>query len=68
MAVEENKPSPVQVQKYLEDVDYPASKDDLVKKAQDNGAPDEVVALLRRLPSNEFGSPMALTKAIGTLE
>ncbi len=35
------------VQRYLSGVDYPASGDDLAKAAQGNGAPDDLVEVLR---------------------
>ena len=35
---------------YLIGVGYPASKDDLIKRAEAKGAPDEVLESLRRLP------------------
>ena len=35
--------SPDEAKQYFENVDYPASKDDLASAAEDNGAPDEGV-------------------------
>src|SRR5579884_3539038 len=49
--------SPIQVQKYLKGIDYPASKDDLVNKAQANGAPEEVMRVLQQLPGDRFDGP-----------
>ena len=37
------------VQRYLKGADYPASGDDLARTAQGNGAPDDLVDLLRGL-------------------
>ncbi len=34
-------PNPIQVQKYLSGIDYPASKDDIVATAEKESAPDE---------------------------
>ena len=42
---------------YLEDVDYPASKEDLVSAAEGNGAPDELVERLRTLGRPTFSGP-----------
>jgi Protein of unknown function (DUF2795) len=39
--------NPIELQKYLKGVEYPASRDDLVNVAQSNGAPSEIVAALR---------------------
>lgn len=57
--------SPVQVQKYLKGVDYPASKDDLVNKARANGAPEEVMRVLQQLPGDHFDGPDNVMKAYG---
>jgi hypothetical protein len=46
--------SPAHVQKHLKGQHYPASKNDLVKTAQGNHAPDEVMETIRGLPDDEF--------------
>ncbi len=50
-------PSPIDIQKALGGMDYPASKEDLVKHAEDKGADDAVLETLRNLPDREFDSP-----------
>ena len=40
---------PDDARQYLEDIDYPASKEDLVSAAEDNGAPEDLVERLRTL-------------------
>jgi hypothetical protein len=55
--------NPIQLQKFLGGVDYPASKDDLLKKAEEHGADDEVMEALRALPDQEYDAPTAVTKA-----
>lgn len=57
--------NPIQVQKFLGGVDYPATKDDLVRRAQDEGADDAVLDTLRGLPRDEFNSPNDVSEAIG---
>ncbi len=59
--------NPIQVQKFLSGVDYPASKDDLVARAQQQGADDDVVSTLQELPGERFESPSAVSAAIGQL-
>jgi hypothetical protein len=59
--------SPVELQKHLKGVDYPASKENLIAAAQENGAPREVLDVLRRLPGDEFDSPADVMKAFGEL-
>ena len=48
---------PDDARQYLEDVDYPASKEDLASAAEDNGAPDELVERLRTLGRPTFSGP-----------
>ena len=52
-----HKVSPTQVEKFLRDVDYPASKDDLIEAAQSHGADQNVIEALREMPTNRFDSP-----------
>jgi len=60
--------SPARVEKFLGGVDYPCSKQDLVDTAIDNGADDDVVGMLRRMPGTSFDNPNEVTRAIGQLE
>ena len=57
--------NPIQVQKFLGGIDYPASKDNLVQKAQESGADDRVIETLRNLPQDQFNSPNDVSEAIG---
>ncbi len=59
--------NPIQVEKFLKGVDYPASKDDLVKKAEQNGADQEIRLTLQQLKENKFDTPADVSKAIGEL-
>jgi hypothetical protein len=56
--------NPIEMQKYLKGVDYPASKDDLVSKAQDNGAPSEIVDQLKGMGKDSFDGPNAVVEAV----
>jgi len=49
--------NPEDVTQYLEGVDYPASKEDLVSAAEGNGAPEELVEMLRTLGRPSFSGP-----------
>lgn len=62
------KVNPIQLQKYLKGVDYPASKADILKTAQEHGADENLCAILERLPDEEFKTPAAVSKAVGQLE
>ncbi|HEX8101441.1 MAG TPA: DUF2795 domain-containing protein [Solirubrobacteraceae bacterium] len=58
--------NPIEVQKHLKGVDYPASKDDLVSTAEGNGAPSEVVEQLRGMGKDSFDGPSAVVEAISS--
>jgi len=58
------KPTPIELQKYLSGVDYPVSKDELVETARGNGAPDDVVDALSRADQDEFDAPTAVSRAL----
>ncbi|MPY09370.1 DUF2795 domain-containing protein [Arthrobacter bussei] len=55
-------PSPIDIQKALGGMDYPASRDDLVKHAEDKGADASVLDTLKNLPDREFDSPTDVNK------
>jgi hypothetical protein len=62
------KVNPIRVQKYLGGIDYPASKDELVKTAKSDGADDLVIETLQRMPGDRFNSPNDVSQAIGKVE
>ncbi len=45
---------PEDAREYLVGVDYPASKEDLVSAAEDNGAPEDLIEMLGTLDRPEF--------------
>ncbi len=59
--------NPVQVQKFLGGIDYPASKQDLLKTAKNQGADENVMNTLKKLPDRKYDGPTDVTKAIGSL-
>jgi Protein of unknown function (DUF2795) len=60
--------SPTQVEKFLKGMDYPVSKTDLVKYAQQHGADATIIAGLQKLPEQTFHNPVDVSKAIGELD
>lgn len=58
------KINPIELQKSLKGVDYPAKKDDIVKAAEENGADDDVLDALKDLPDQSFERPTDVTKAL----
>jgi uncharacterized membrane protein len=59
--------NPVQVQKFLEGVDYPVSKEELIKKADQEGADKNVRLTLERLPDRVYNKPTDVSRAVGQL-
>ena len=64
MAQQGNRPSPIEIEKYLKGFDYPAAKEDLVRHAQGQGAPGDVLEILNKLPEGEYVGPTDVTKAM----
>ncbi len=58
--------NPIELQKHLKGVDYPASKDDLVSAARSNGAPPEIVDQLQGMGKDSFDGPDAVTEAVSS--
>jgi Protein of unknown function (DUF2795) len=56
--------NPIELQKHLKGVDYPASRDDLVGTAESNGAPQEIVDALRDSDKDSFDGPSAVQQAV----
>ena len=60
--------NPIQVQKALGGIDYPASKEDLMNRAEQEGADQEVRSILEQLPDQNYETPADVSKAIGEAE
>lgn len=56
--------NPIELQKYLKGMDYPAKKADLIKKAQQNGANEQICSMLQKLPDKPFDSAADVSKAV----
>ncbi len=46
-------------------MDYPVSKDELVKHAQGENADDEVLSALKNLPDRKYETPTDVNKEVG---
>jgi hypothetical protein len=60
--------NPIQLQKFLGGIDYPADKSTLVSHAEQSGADENSLAVLRQLPMDRFNSPNDVSEAVGKLE
>jgi uncharacterized protein DUF2795 len=50
--------------KYLEGIEWPASRDEVVAAAQRNGAPADVIDALRATGHNQYAGPNAVHNAL----
>lgn len=57
-------PNPIQVQKFLGGIDYPASKEDIVRAALEAGADDHVLEALEAIPDREYDGPTAVSEEV----
>ncbi len=62
------KVNPVQVQKFLGGMDYPANKQDIVKKAEQEGADEHVRSTLEQIPDRQYDGPNAVSHEIGKVQ
>ncbi len=59
--------NPVQLQKFLGGIDYPADKQTLIQCAREAGADDNVIKTLQALPRDRFNSPNDVSEAFGAI-
>jgi hypothetical protein len=55
--------SPIDIQKALSGLDYPARKDDIIRHAEQNGADKEVLEALRKVEDREYEGPSGVSSA-----
>lgn len=59
------KTAPIQVQKYLKGMDYPATREELIEHAKRNKADESVISMLENMKTKKFNSPAEVSKALG---
>ncbi len=62
MARKSELPSAFAVQRFLGGIDYPADKQQLLEKARQQGADEEIVKILERLPDQQYESPVTVSR------
>jgi hypothetical protein len=62
------KANPIQVQKFLSGMDYPANKEELVDHAKSKGADENIMQTLEQLPDEDYETPADVSKAIGHIK
>ena len=60
--------NPAEVEKCLKGINYPAKKEDLIKHAQQHGANQDVIEVLKEMRDQDFNSPIDVSKAVGEID
>ncbi|MCW2944382.1 MAG: hypothetical protein JWR24_1099 [Actinoallomurus sp.] len=60
-----SQPQPIQVQKYLSGMSYPATKEELIEHAKSQNAPKEILEALEKIPDDEYDGPNKVSSAVG---
>lgn len=60
--------NPVEIEKALGGMDFPADKEAILNKARENGAGEEEMGALEGLPEREYNSPTEITEALSEVE
>lgn len=60
--------SPANIAKQLGGIDFPASKDDLVRHAQKGGCDEDAMEIIKQMPQQEYGSMADVMKGVGRVE
>jgi hypothetical protein len=56
--------SPIDIQKALGGIDYPATKEQIVKHAEDNGGGKDVLDALKGIEDREYEGPSGVSAAV----
>ncbi|PXX59135.1 uncharacterized protein DUF2795 [Nocardia tenerifensis] len=56
--------NPIELQKYLHGVDYPCDRDGLVQAARSNGADNDVISQLQRIPDRTYDGPSGVSQEV----
>ena len=56
--------NPIQAQKFLSGMNYPASKDEIVQHAEGQGADENTLSVLRQIPDRQYDGPNAVSHEI----
>jgi hypothetical protein len=59
-----DKPNPIQIQKFLAGVNYPADRSTLISTAEKEGADGAALDALKNIPDKEYDSPTAVSSAV----
>jgi uncharacterized membrane protein len=60
--------NPIELEKHLKNVNYPATRQHLMRAVKDEGGNEDVHHTLAMLPTQTYSSPVEVSKAIGEIE
>ncbi len=56
--------SPIDIQKALSGMDYPAGREDIVTHAEQHGADQQVLDALRKIEDRQYDGPSGVSSAV----
>ncbi len=62
------KVNPIQVQKFLKGLNYPADRDEILAHARDQGADRNAQQALEQLPKQKYRTPADVSEELGKIE
>lgn len=62
------KASPATIEHYIKGIKFPANKANLISKANDNNAPNDVMNVLKKFESKDYHSPIDVSKKVGRIK
>ncbi len=60
--------NPIQLERFLKGIDYPATKEDIINTAKKNGADENVIATLEKIEDRTYDGPVGISREIGKFE
>ena len=57
--------NPIQAQKFLSGMNYPASKQEIIEHAREQGADENVLSALEGIADREYDGPSGVSKELG---
>lgn len=67
MTQKHEAPNAIQVQKFLGGLDYPVGKEELLQKAKQEGADDNILEILEKILEQEYSSPVAVSREVSKI-
>jgi hypothetical protein len=67
-ALKSEKVSAAQIQVYLKGMDYPANREEIIQRAEENNAPENVMKFLRQLPERQYERPNHVQQEFGRMK